>query len=67
MRNIVVIAIGVTPLLFSSLVPFRPLGVFQATVMLFAGLTTLWLLPALLPVMRGWLFKKELGSTATSR
>ena len=59
-RNIIVISIGFTPLLFAPLIPYQTVGVFLASIMLYSGLATLWMLPALLTVMRGWIFKKEL-------
>ncbi len=59
-RNIIVISIGFTPLLFAPLIPYQTVGVFLAAIMFYSGLATLWMLPALLTVMRGWIFKKEL-------
>jgi len=59
-RNIIVISIGFTPLLFAPLIPYQTVGVFLASIMLYSGLATLWMLPALLTVMRGWIFKKEM-------
>ena len=58
-RNIIVISVGFTPLLFAPLIPYQTVGVFLASIMLYSGLATLWILPALLTVMRGWIFKKE--------
>ncbi|MCI5192758.1 MAG: RND transporter [Candidatus Electrothrix sp. AU1_5] len=60
LRNIIVIAIGFTPLLLAPLVPYQTVGIFLATIMLYSGMATLWILPALLTVMKGWVFKKEL-------
>jgi len=59
-RNIIVISIGFTPLLFAPLIPYQTVGVFLAAIMFYSGLATLWMLPALLTVMRGWIFKKEI-------
>jgi len=59
-KNIIVISIGFTPLLFAPLIPYQTVGVFLASIMLYSGLATLWILPALLTVLRGRLFKKEL-------
>ena len=61
-RNIIVISIGFTPLLFAPLVPYQTVGVFLATIMIYSGLATLWMLPALLTVIQGWVFKKELAT-----
>ncbi|MCW5212901.1 MMPL family transporter [Desulfobulbus sp. TB] len=60
LRNIIVIAIGFTPLLLAPLVPYQTVGVFLATIMFYSGMATLWILPALLTVMKDWVFKKEL-------
>jgi predicted RND superfamily exporter protein len=66
MRNIIVISIGFTPLLFAPLVPYQTVGIFLASIMLYSGLATLWILPALLSVMRGWIFNKELETYNTA-
>ena len=63
-RNIIVISIGFTPLLFAPLIPYQTVSVFLAAIMSYSGLATLWMLPALLTVMRGWIFKKELQEHA---
>ena len=59
-RNIIVISIGFTPLLFAPLIPYQTVGIFLAAIMLYSGLATLWILPALLTVIGKWVFKKEL-------
>jgi hypothetical protein len=64
LRNIIVIAIGFTPLLLAPLVPYQTVGIFLATIMFYSGFATLWILPALLTVMKGWVFKKELEAVA---
>ncbi|MCI5150756.1 MAG: RND transporter, partial [Candidatus Electrothrix sp. MAN1_4] len=64
LRNIIVIAIGFTPLLLAPLVPYQTVGIFLATIMLYSGMATLWILPALLTVMKDWVFKKELRAFA---
>lgn len=46
-RNIVVIALGFVPLLFSDLVPYVTVGAFFLAIMLFSGFSTLMVLPAL--------------------
>ena len=55
-RNIVVLAVGFLPLLLAPLLPYQTVGVFIATILLFAGACTLLLLPALMTVLSGWLF-----------
>ncbi|MCI5157609.1 MAG: RND transporter, partial [Candidatus Electrothrix sp. AUS1_2] len=64
LRNIIVIAIGFTPLLLAPLVPYQTVGIFLATIMFYSGFATLWILPALLTVMKDWVFKKELKAFA---
>ncbi|MCW5199146.1 MMPL family transporter [Desulfobulbus sp. F1] len=61
LRNIIVIAVGFTPLLLAPLVPYQTVGIFLASIMFYSGFATLWILPALLTVMKGWVFKKELA------
>jgi predicted RND superfamily exporter protein len=56
-RNTIVISLGFTPLLFAPLIPYQTVGVFLASIMLYSGLATLWMLPALLTVMQRWMFK----------
>lgn len=46
-RNIFVIALGFTPLLFSALVPYITVGAFFLAIMGLSGLATLVILPAL--------------------
>ncbi len=47
-RNVLVIAIGFVPMLFSSLVPYITVGAFFLAIMLVSGLVTMLLLPAIL-------------------
>jgi len=46
-RNIVVIALGFVPLLFSDLMPYVTVGVFFLAIMLLSGFSTLMVLPGL--------------------
>lgn len=46
-RNVLVIAIGFVPMLFSSLVPYITVGAFFLAIMVVSGLVTMLLLPAL--------------------
>jgi hypothetical protein len=55
-RNTIVIAIGFTPLLAAPLIPYQTVGIFLATIMLYSGLATLWILPAVLTVFKPWFF-----------
>lgn len=66
-RNTIVITLGFTPLLFAPLIPYQTVGVFLASIMLYSGLATLWMLPALLTVIQRWMFKNtEKQSTPTA-
>ncbi len=58
-RIIVLLSPGFAPLLFAPLIPCRTDGIFLAALAVYSGLTTLWILPALLTVSRQWIFKKE--------
>ena len=57
-RNIVVIAIGFTPLLLAPLMPYKTVGIFLASIMLISGLATIMILPALLTLGQNYLFRK---------
>ena len=56
-RNAVVVGVGFTPLLLAPLVPYQTVGVFIALILLTAGVATLVLLPALVTLLRRWLFR----------
>ncbi len=58
-RNAIVIAIGFTPLLFSNLVPYKTVGFFLATIMAVSGGATLIILPSLMKVFQGYLFREK--------
>ncbi len=58
-RNAIVISIGFTPLLFAPLVPYKTVGFFLATIMAASWMATLFVLPALLTVLRRWAFKEN--------
>ena len=60
-RNTIVISLGFTPLLFAPLIPYQTVGVFLASIMLYSGLATLWVLPALLTLLQKPLFGKISG------
>ena len=57
-RNIIVIAIGFTPLLLAPLMPYKTVGIFLASIMLISGLATIMILPALLTLGQKVLFRK---------
>lgn len=55
-RNIIVIAIGFTPLLIAPLIPYQTVGVFLASIMVLSGLATMFILPAMITIIQKWLF-----------
>jgi predicted RND superfamily exporter protein len=55
-RNIVVIALGFVPLLFSALVPYVTVGSFFLAIMGLSGLATLVILPALVRIIGEYAF-----------
>jgi len=57
-RNVIVIGMGFLPLLAAPLVPYKTVGTFIAAILLFAGVTTLFLLPALIRLLESRLFPR---------
>jgi uncharacterized protein len=60
-RNAIIISIGFTPLLVAPLVPYKTVGFFLATIMAVSWLATLFLLPALLTLLRKKVFPADSG------
>jgi uncharacterized protein len=58
-RNVIVIAIGFTPLLAAPLVPYKTVGIFLASIMTISGIATMLILPASVTVLQKWLFRKS--------
>lgn len=58
-RNVIVIAVGFTPLLLAPLVPYQTVGLFLASIMAVSGLGTMFILPSLIRMLEGWLFRKN--------
>jgi predicted RND superfamily exporter protein len=58
-RNAITISVGFTPLLFAPLVPYRTVGFFLATIMAVSWLATLFILPALITMLKKFVFKKD--------
>jgi len=56
-RNILVIAVGFTPLLISPLIPYQTVGFLLASIMVVSGIATLLILPALIRMAEPRLFK----------
>ena len=65
-RNVVVIALGFTPLLAAPLVPYNTVGVFLASILLVSGLSTMLVLPALMRVLEPLLFHRRGRARAIS-
>lgn len=63
-RNIIVIAIGFTPLLAAPLVPYKTVGFFMASILAIAGLATLFVLTALMTLLARWLFRAKAPQAA---
>ena len=57
-RNVMVIAIGFIPMLFSTLVPYITVGSFFFSIMVVSGLVTMLLLPAITQMFKKSLFKE---------
>jgi predicted RND superfamily exporter protein len=57
-RNVIVIALGFTPLLAAPLVPYNTVGVFLAAILSASGLATLLILPALIRIFEKFLFRR---------
>jgi predicted RND superfamily exporter protein len=55
-RNVIVIGVGFLPLLAAPLVPYQTVGLFIASILLTAGVASLFLLPALITVLERPLF-----------
>ena len=55
-RNAITISVGFTPLLVAPLVPYRTVGFFLATIMAASWMATLFILPALVTMLRNLLF-----------
>lgn len=60
-RNALVIAFGFTPLLFAPLVPYITVGIFLASIMAISALVTLLILPAVMTMAQGIVFKPNEG------
>jgi predicted RND superfamily exporter protein len=55
-RNAITVAVGFTPLLLASLVPYQTVGFFLATIMLLSWLASLVVLCALITRAQRWVF-----------
>ncbi len=57
-KNVFVVGIGFLPLLLSPLVPYKTVGIFIASILIFAGAASIIILPALITIFQKKLFKK---------
>lgn len=58
-KNVIVIAVGFTPLLAAPLVPYKTVGIFLASIMAISGIGTMIILPSLITLLEPMLFKKQ--------
>ena len=58
-RNVIVIAVGFTPLMLAPLVPYQTVGIFLASIMVVSGVGTMFILPALITLLADRMFKKQ--------
>ena len=58
-RNVIVIAVGFTPLLLAPLVPYQTVGVFLASIMAISGAATMFVLPAVITMFEPLLFRTK--------
>ena len=65
-RNIIVIAIGFTPLLLAPLMPYKTVGFLMASILAISGVATLFLLSALMRLLSGALFKAAKAPVGTA-
>jgi predicted RND superfamily exporter protein len=59
MRNAILFAASFAVMMFAPLTPYITVGAFIVSMMLLSAIMTLIYLPALVTLMRGWLFKGE--------
>jgi len=59
MRNAVLFAASFAVMIFAPLTPYITVGAFIVSMMLLSAIMTIIYLPALIVLMQGWLFKKE--------
>ncbi|MDD4202567.1 MAG: MMPL family transporter [Candidatus Omnitrophica bacterium] len=58
-KNALVIAIGFTPLLIAPLVPYKTVGFFMMMIMIVSAIATLFILPAIISMFRGIIFRGD--------
>lgn len=65
-RNIIVVGVGFLPLLAAPLVPYKTVGAFISAILIFAGVATLSILPAMIKLFESYLFKNTKSKTLSS-
>jgi len=55
-RNVIVVGVAFLPLLAAPLVPYQTVGIFIAAILFTAGVASLFVLPAAITLLEGWLF-----------
>lgn len=58
-RNVIVIAVGFTPLLAAPLIPYQTVGILLASIMAVSGIGTMLILPALLTIFEQRFFAQK--------
>lgn len=62
-RNVIVVGVGFTPLIFAPLTPYQTVGVFISMILLISGVASLVILPALVTLCQNWLFKNKISNS----
>jgi predicted RND superfamily exporter protein len=65
-RNAITISVGFLPLLLAPLVPYRTVGFFLASIMVVSWVATLFILPALITMLKDVLFKQTADGAVTT-
>mgnify|MGYP000113411434 CR=1 FL=1 len=63
-RNVIIMGIGFLPLIFASLIPYKVVGIFISSILVFAGIATLVILPALMSLLEKRLFTENIETTS---
>jgi len=58
-RNVIIMGVGFLPLLLAPLTPYQDVGLFISSILIFAGIATLVILPAIIRLMEKRLFNVQ--------
>ncbi len=58
-RNVIVVGLGFLPLVLAPLVPYQTVGIFIASILIAAGVATIFILPALIRILEKMLFPRS--------